>query len=720
MSTPSGASSGHPIDPFLLPSPTIYRFVLLVLLVASVSCIFFTIVHNSMPSNWEPRMALFAVCEKIENPIGPTGLPDVDAGGLAREVCMAPANLRQGAWIAAGLLLLFGAAFALYWATPIWKLRRGQLEPLSHEDAPEVLAALGELVAVAGLSRQPHFVWSPTNPAISGLAFGRLGRYHVALSGGLVSRFYTDPAQFRAIVLHELAHLHNRDVDRTYFTVAIWYAFLLVALVPFLATRFIVPSEHLFAVSWRLLALTSLVLLTRNEVLRTREHYADLRALAWDGDASALPRLFESQRPPAPQASWRTRVRALLDFHPSFAQRLALLRDSTPLFRPDFTLALATGATATIGIHSGSVLVNDVVAVRFSGWFERLDAGTLLVCVLFGTLSAYVIGSDLWESELLAVVRGAGPSGGLRAGSGLGLGIVLGFWIDMTSAATSEVLGISALGLIGWIAAVLLVCCVATKGFADGVHAWLRLGGRRTQLSFARSLSVASYALLLCLWLTTLSYAQPSLLASEQVLQTTVSDPPSTELLGPLMPLLPLLLTGFTLVTGLTPTLTMVVLGIVPFLVAFGTAPQARPSETVAGRTDSPASAQVRPLRALALGVAAGLLPLLIPYALDGKLGVMRAVGATGVSATLVLAACATAALVARASKLLGWLHALTCGLGAGAVTWIAVAVLSGIVGANVDARYQVGPSFNLLGWLALSAGLLGARRPKQASVAVQ
>jgi hypothetical protein len=38
----------------------------------------------------------------------------------------------------------------------------------------------------------------------------------VALGGGLVTQFYSDRPRFRAVVLHELAHLRNADVDKIY------------------------------------------------------------------------------------------------------------------------------------------------------------------------------------------------------------------------------------------------------------------------------------------------------------------------------------------------------------------------------------------------------------------------------------------------------------------------------------------------------------------------
>jgi hypothetical protein len=106
------------------------------------------------------------------------------------------------------------------------------------------------------------------------------------------------------------------------------------------------------------------VLLTRNAVLRTREFYADLRASSWEGPDSALSRMLAGLR--VRRARWRW-----LDFHPSSHERQEILRDCAPLFRPEFGLAVATGATAAVAIQSGAVLVNDLIVFRFSGRLER-------------------------------------------------------------------------------------------------------------------------------------------------------------------------------------------------------------------------------------------------------------------------------------------------------------------------------------------------------------
>ncbi len=92
---------------------------------------------------------------------------------------------------------------------------------------------LAALAREAELPEEPRWLWNPLDPSPTGLAFGRPGSHSVALMGGLVTRQIADPPAFRSVVRHELAHLRNHDVDLTYATVSLWYAFLLTGVLPF-------------------------------------------------------------------------------------------------------------------------------------------------------------------------------------------------------------------------------------------------------------------------------------------------------------------------------------------------------------------------------------------------------------------------------------------------------------------------------------------------------
>jgi len=153
-------------------------------------------------------------------------------------------------------------------------------------------------------------------------------------------------------VLHELAHLRNRDVDTTYFTVVLWYAFLLVAVLPFVPTLFDESGGTIGSLAWRLGALTALVYLTRSAVLRSREVYADVRASVSESPPGGLRRVLASL------GGKRRRLRpGVLRLHPDPAVRARALDDTDGLFTIGLLEAFGTGIAATIAYQEVVTLV---------------------------------------------------------------------------------------------------------------------------------------------------------------------------------------------------------------------------------------------------------------------------------------------------------------------------------------------------------------------------
>ncbi|MFK0258318.1 M48 family metalloprotease [Streptomyces sp. NPDC090445] len=66
------------------------------------------------------------------------------------------------------------------------------------------------------MNRRTNLLVGLLDGSVNGLTFGRAGKRYVMLSRGLITLHRTDPEALRAIVLHELAHLRNRDVDIAY------------------------------------------------------------------------------------------------------------------------------------------------------------------------------------------------------------------------------------------------------------------------------------------------------------------------------------------------------------------------------------------------------------------------------------------------------------------------------------------------------------------------
>ncbi len=245
------------LNPFAFPSDTSLRFMLLITTVLGSSLFIFNVLSLNMQ-----KKAIVAAGACAQQPINSIS---------ALQQCLAAFTRIQTAWEIGGVILVLILATVIYWTFPTYMLWRRKLVPLGVEDAPEVVAFLTNLCHEARLT-PPRFVLNPLQPSCSALAFGRLGRYYIALTGGLVTTFSTDQAVFRAIVLHELAHLRNTDVNKTYFAVSVWWSFVAVALTSFVVYE-LIQGDYVFTLLTLgfVLVLVVSVYLTRNAVLRARE-----------------------------------------------------------------------------------------------------------------------------------------------------------------------------------------------------------------------------------------------------------------------------------------------------------------------------------------------------------------------------------------------------------------------------------------------------------------
>jgi Zn-dependent protease with chaperone function len=368
------------------------------------------------------RQNIACLREDQEARANATTIHDLSAASKAFTHCVSAIYRPEGTFIFSGVGVLLALAVVLYLAMPRWRLYRGRLRPFTDADDPEVLAELVRLAGEAGLRRPPRFVWNPLNTVPTGLAFGRAGRRYVALSGALVTRYYTDRPAFRAVVLHELGHLRNRDVDQAYFTVVLWYAFVIVAIVPFVPTLFDESGRTIWSLGWRLAALTLLVYLTRSAVLRSREIYADVRASL--GEPGGIRQVLSNA---GGRRRWRDRLFAL---HPDPAVRLAAVANTDRLFSLGVLDAFGTGIAATIAYQEVVSLVE----------LYEPDASSTMwwSALVFAPLGAAVLASAVWRNTFVRLARGERPRGAFAAGAALGAGFLLGQELSLSNVVGSE------------------------------------------------------------------------------------------------------------------------------------------------------------------------------------------------------------------------------------------------------------------------------------------
>ncbi|KXK63042.1 hypothetical protein AWW66_05200 [Micromonospora rosaria] len=334
--------------------------------------------------------------------------------------------------IPAATLLLLGAAAVMFVVLPRWKARRGRVLPLAVVDRDgQVGRMIAELVAQTGLRRVPTVLVDPTAMSASAVVFGRTGHPRLCLHGGLLVRLRTDPHAVRAVLLHELAHIDNRDVTLTYATVTLWRSFIVVALVPFVATHLhLVVSSPVDpgAVSTHrnLLAaalLVTLVYLSRADLLRTREFHADLTAARWGADLRGWP--APSPVPPGRGRRLWAGFGGLWRTHPDWSSRRRVLADPDLLSRIPALAMFLTGAVLILADAQLFWINPTALASTVEPTLASAAEPTLVVAVAVALLVTGVISSLVWQAVVSARRAGRGGPGGLRAGWWLGLGMLV-------------------------------------------------------------------------------------------------------------------------------------------------------------------------------------------------------------------------------------------------------------------------------------------------------
>jgi Zn-dependent protease with chaperone function len=223
-------SAGTRVSVFALPAKTSFRFALLIVAVLTSSGMVYEAIYSATPRG-AALATLMRVCQSRALATHPRGYIAYAAALARSRACRAGGERVEGLWALLGIGVLAVLAGTMYWAQPWWYRRHSHLVPLTSEDAPKVIERLEELRERAGIG-PVTWLQQPLNFAPSAFAFGRVRRRSVAVSGGAVVSQARQPAVFDAIVLHELGHIKNRDIDQTYLAVATWWAFVVAALLP--------------------------------------------------------------------------------------------------------------------------------------------------------------------------------------------------------------------------------------------------------------------------------------------------------------------------------------------------------------------------------------------------------------------------------------------------------------------------------------------------------
>jgi len=424
------------LNPFLFSPDTNFRFILLIVSVLGASLFVYYSLYNlfyqqQLVSGW---LKCFSEAEAAYPLTGLDGSSSeyVNQSFLHTEFinnCNEPLERPQARWILLGLGLLLLVAGAIYWFMPAARIRRDRLTIFTTDDDPEIMNCLLDLCRVIRLPKPPTFLLRALNSSPSGLAFGRFGRYYVVLNGGLIPLFYQDQERFKAIVLHELAHLRNTDVDKTYFALSVGISFLLVTLIPLfmgnLVTLISNFTGNISYVIWQTFIVAiyiPIIYIALASILRSREIYADARVLILDPQNGALRKELSSL-----SSSQGPILRRFLGLHPNPAWRLKVFDEPDLLFGLSPWDAFLSGIISTFALRELDIFLSIL-------FYPEYESYSLPVAsVFFVPFVASIVGLGVWEKVFASQVHGQKLYGFGRSGLSLGAGMLIGMALSFSS-----------------------------------------------------------------------------------------------------------------------------------------------------------------------------------------------------------------------------------------------------------------------------------------------
>ena len=398
-------------------------------------------------------------------------------------VCYSGGERAEAGWALLGVCVLIVVAGVIFLAQPWWYRWRKELTELTGPDTAHLVARLEGLRQRAGTG---PVVWllQPLNDRLSAFAFGLPGRRCVAVTGGAAIAAVKKPAEFDAVVLHELSHIKNRDIDQTYLALAIWRAFMVAALLPLAVVLIVsrVLGEPQLLI-WRIVVLALIVYSLRNAILRSREFDADARARQLD-PAIALDAVFADL--PARDGRWAWHLGWT---HPSGEQRAAALRDPAPLYRFGFWDGLSIGLVTALGATAAHEIVTLLSTTVGIHW--------VIPSIVFAGFAGPALVVAMWRRQLREQDTGLvkGWAAGLGVGLGLALGPILAPMAAYDRALAPDHASLASFGVLAvWIAGVAAIFTPFPVWVGHWADAWQHRGDPTAPRVPARGAMVAAAA----------------------------------------------------------------------------------------------------------------------------------------------------------------------------------------------------------------------------------
>ncbi|MCG5211770.1 M48 family metalloprotease [Streptosporangium soli] len=260
---------------------------------------------------------------------------------------------------------------------------------------PEVTS----IVTAADLPRTPTLMISTRARRASPLAYGRARAHRIMLPTAFPLRMAKGSAASAVSLLHELGHLRNRDVDRSYLAVFSVLLFVPVVAAPVVVAASAWNEAFDWSLCWRLAVLTVLTGATFVAVLRAREHDADLWARrAMGAEVTRVVKAASAER------SWWIRL------HPTIEERRKVLE------RPGLTMRASVAESFGTGLAAGVVILELSVLAETALPIEPVLAYWLAALPITVTMTG-IVGLAVWRATARSEAEGNAINNANNAGA---------------------------------------------------------------------------------------------------------------------------------------------------------------------------------------------------------------------------------------------------------------------------------------------------------------
>lgn len=242
------------------------------------------------------------------------------------------------------------------------------------------------------VEKKPTLMVQPLDPSKSAFTFGTKNHMFIAIPGGLIKMFRENINGFKSIFLHELGHIVNKDIEKTYLANSTWRSLFLTLSIPlgifllndiniilsmfyygilagydvdYIISIILFEKMLLFYVGITLYFLTFLgiIYLLRKQIIRLREFYADAKVLEWEESPDKIIKTLEESG-----GEQDSKFELLKKFHPNINERIQVLKNNSRLFIPSLWAAFAIGFFYGLIELSSSFLKTLIFSISSLEW----------------------------------------------------------------------------------------------------------------------------------------------------------------------------------------------------------------------------------------------------------------------------------------------------------------------------------------------------------------